>query len=275
MTWYKKGFGIIKTAYNPLFFPQINLNKKPFNVILVFISLDGMSSRIYSRIPPPLLFLSSPYGSENPWMRNCPTGNDESNFVSEVISMSILLFLILLKNQIYFLQSLCSNEYKLPIDIFNSKWIQTFFRIRTINNSRQQFTFITGNILTWRYIILKFETLGWNSLPDTLVKILPFRYWRQFSFVKNPEIFSAKTLIPCLLKCNLLSFKFLLGSMMSLWQRNDIFLSLHIKTRRLLTSVVLLSSLSDLGTIADIDKVFVSFFNNVPTKLAQDIFKTS
>ena len=111
--------------------------------------------------------------------------------------------------------------------------------------------------------LLKFETLVWNSLRDTLVKILLFRCWREFSFVKNPEIFSAKTLIPCLLKCNLLLFKYWLGSMISLWERNSIFLSWQIKMRQLLTLVALFSSLPDIGTTSDIDTVFVSFFNDV------------
>ena len=49
------------------------------------------------------------------------------------------------------------------------------------------------------------------------------------------------------------------------WERNVLFLSWHIKTEQLLNSVALLSSSSDLGTMADTDTVFVSFFNDVPS----------
>ena len=126
MTWYKRDFRIIKTAYNPLYSTQIKFNKKPSTATLVSISFEGVSSRTYSRIPPPLLFLSYLYSSENPWMKNCPTGNDETNFVSEIISMSILLFVIFTKES-SFLQNLYSSEHQLIYWYFKSKWFQNLF----------------------------------------------------------------------------------------------------------------------------------------------------
>ena len=41
------------------FFSQVDLDKTPSIVILVIISFEGISSRIYRSIPPPLPFLSN------------------------------------------------------------------------------------------------------------------------------------------------------------------------------------------------------------------------
>ena len=84
------------------------------------------------------------------------------------------------------------------------------------------------------------------------------RCWRQFGFTKNLEKFSAKILIPLLLKCSLLSFKCSLGSMLSSCERNEISLSSHISTRRRFTSFALLCKSPSLRTMPDTVTVFIN-----------------
>ena len=158
-------------------------------------------------------------GSEKPWMWNCPEGKDRSSFVSEIMRMSVLLFSIL------------TNESNLFLIEFMSNWTH-------IN----LFTF-----LSLRFSRISFGSPVWADWVDPLLGVLQlwlflcksgdidafklvFCCWRQFSFTRNLEKFSAKILIPLLFKCSFLSFKCLLGSMISSCKKNEIFLSLHIST---------------------------------------------
>ena len=102
-----------------------------------------------------------------------------------------------------------------------------------------------------------------SKCRDLDVFKLVFRCWSQFSFTRNLEKFSAKILIPLLLKCSLLSFNCLLGSMLSSCERNEIFLPLHISTRRRFTSFALLFKSSSHGTMPHTVTVLSSLFNYV------------
>ena len=162
-------------------------------------------------------------------MWNCPVGKDGSSFASELIRMPILWFIIL------------TNELNLFL-------IELMFNWAHIN----LFTF-----LSLTFLRISFRSPVWADSVDPLFRVsqlwlflsksrdidvfkLVFCCWCQFSFAKNLENFSAKILIPLLLKCSLLSFKCLLGSILSSCERNQIFLSLHISTRRRFTSFALL-----------------------------------
>ena len=99
---------------------------------------------------------------------------------------------------------------------------------------------------------------GWPFFPSfTFMTLLPksgdrdvfklaFHCWRQFSFNRNVEKFSVKNLISLLFKCNLLSFKCLVGSILLSCERNEIFLSVHIGIRQWFTSFALLFNSSSL-----------------------------
>ena len=97
-------------------------------------------------------------------------------------------------------------------------------------------------------------SLAWLSLSEfkcTDVGKSIFCCWCQSNFVKNAEKVSTKTLTPLKFKCNLLSLRCLLESILSLslCETNGIFLSAHINSKRLLTSVALLLRLSKRGTM--------------------------
>ena len=62
-------------------------------------------------------------------------------------------------------------------------------------------------------------------------------------------------------KCNLLPLRCLLESILSLCEMNGTFLSAHINTKRLLTSVALLLRLSKWGTVPDTITEFSLLFN--------------
>ena len=80
---------------------------------------------------------------------------------------------------------------------------------------------------------------------------LAFICWLQFSFAKNLEKFSSKILIPLLFKCNLLSVMCLLGSILSSCEKNEIFLSLQVSSRRIFASFALFFHSPSLETMPD------------------------
>ena len=104
-----------------------------------------------------------------------------------------------------------------------------------------------------------------SGVSRTLLSLSQFRFWevgkliffswRQLNFFKNTEKFSAKTFIPIWFKCDLLSLSNLelsiLESILLLWEINGIFRSLHISTKRFLTSFAVLLRLSYLGTMPE------------------------
>ena len=128
---------------------------------------------------------------------------DGFSFVSEIITTWILLFIIL------------TNESNLFL-------IEVMFNWAHIN----LFTFLSLNLLR-----VSFGSPVLTDSVDPLIRVsqlwlllsksrdinlfkLVFRCWCQFSFTKNLEKFSAKILILILLKCSLLSFSCLLGSIL-------------------------------------------------------------
>ena len=113
--------------------------------------------------------------------------------------------------------------------------------------------FLIVFMFNWTYINLftflsiSFGLSVWEDLVDPLFRVfqlwillfypnldifkLVFRCAYQFSFTRSPEKFSTKFLVPLLsTKCNLLSLKCLIGSILSPCERNEIFFSLHIRT---------------------------------------------
>ena len=186
-----------------------------------------MSSRINTSIPPPFLFLSSLYASENPCKWNCPLGKDESNFVTEIIRMSVLSLTMLASRSNLFLRE------------FMFKWAQIdlpgFLNLRL-------WSYSSGLVIS---VLDRFDSrvsLVWLSLSKfkcTDVGKSIFSCWCQSNFVKNAKKCSAKTLTPLKFKYNLLSLKCLLESILSLCEMNGILLSAHINTNWLLTSVAL------------------------------------
>ena len=142
---------------------------------------------------------------------------------------------------------------------FMFKWTQInllrFFSLRLLSSSLGlvklffRRTFLSGVSRTW---------LSLSEFRFTDVCKLIFCCWRQLSFFKNIEKFSAKTFIPLWFKCNLLSLRCLLESIFSLWEINGMFHSLHISNKRLLISVTLLLRL--LPLFQSVDKIFDTAF---------------
>ena len=80
--------------------------KKPSIVLLcIGINLHGISSRIYTKIPPPLAFQSDLKIFYLP-MLNCMEGYDSSNFVSEIINTPTFPLVIAIKWSNLFLMEL-------------------------------------------------------------------------------------------------------------------------------------------------------------------------
>ena len=203
------------------------------------LRLEGMSSQINTSIPPPFPFMSSLYSSEKPCKWNCPLEQEESSFSFEIISILILSLIILASRSNLFLWELMF------------KWAQInllgFFNLRLLICSsgieRSLFERFNSRVsLAW---------LSFSEFKCTDVGKSIFCCWCQSNFVKNDKKFSAKTLTPLKFKCNLISFRCLLESILSICEMNGIFLSAHINTKRLLTSVALLLRLSKRVTMPD------------------------
>ena len=140
---------------------------------------------------------------------NCPLGKGESSFVLETIRMSILSLTMLASRSYLFLWE------------FMFKYSQTnlpgFFNLRLWSCS-------SGLV---RSLFGRFDSrvsLAWLSLSEfkctDVVKSI-FCCWCQSDFVKNAEKFSAKALTPLKFKCNLLSLRCLLESILSLCENLD------------------------------------------------------
>ena len=112
-------------------------------------------------------------------MWNSLLGKDGSSFLFEIMRMSVLLSILIPQIFKDFLWILSFGR-------FSWSFIRSFTAMTFFSKSRDR---------------------------DVLFKLV-FHWWRQFRFIRNPEKFSAKNVIPLLFKFNFLSFKCLLGSIL-------------------------------------------------------------
>ena len=175
-------------------------------------------------------------------MWNCPVRKDGSSCVS------VLLFIILTNELILFLiEFMINSAYISPFTFLSPRFLRTSFGSTVWADSIDP---LFGVSQLWLFL---------SKSRDIDVFKLVFPCWHQLSFTRNLETFSAKILIPLIFKCSLLSFKCLLGSMLSSPERNQIFLSLHISTRRWFASFTLLFKSSSFGTMPENYIVIIIF----------------
>ena len=136
------------------------------------------------------------------YLNEYPLGKDGSSFVSDIMKMSVLLFIIL------------TNESNLFLIEFMFNWARiNLFTFLSLRFLRFPLDHQFGQIRLILY--LEFHSYDFflcKSRDINILLKLVFCYWRQFSFTRNLEKFSAKTLISLLFEYNLLLFKCLLGS---------------------------------------------------------------
>ena len=113
--------------------------------------------------------------------------------------------------------------------------------------------FRTSKIIIWYVWFKKFLSMTFFLLLVTIK--LCQKCWK--SFCKNFNTVKFK------FKCNLLSLRCFLESIISLCAMNGIFLSAHINTEPLLTLAALLLRLSKRGTMPDTITELSVFFNDV------------
>ena len=193
---------------------------------------------MYRSVPPPLPFWSNLKSSEKLWMWNCPIGKNRSSFVSEIMRTSILFFITLTnESNLFFIESMFNWAHINLFTFLSLRFLRISFGLPVWTNSVDP---LFGVSRLWLFL---------SKSRNIDVFKLVLRCWCQFSFTRNLEKLSAKILIPLLLKCSLLTFKCLLGSMLSSCEGNEIFLSLHIRTSQRFTQFALFLKSSSLGTM--------------------------